>query len=46
METESIWVFPTKELADESWRLLLRQPSEQEIYEKKQQKILKEIFQW
>lgn len=45
MKDNSIWVIPDSELQSESWRLLLRQPSEQEIYEKKQQKILREIFQ-
>jgi hypothetical protein len=44
MKDNSIWVIPDSELISESWRLLLRQPSEQEIYEKKQQKILREIF--
>lgn len=41
---DSIWTIPDEELQSESWRLLLRQPSEKEIYEKKQEKILREIF--
>jgi hypothetical protein len=42
---DSIWVTPMEELSKESWRILLRQPSEQEIYKKKQAKLLKEIFE-
>lgn len=43
-----VFTIPDEELQNESWRLLLRQESEEEKFEReykeKQKKIIKEIF--
>lgn len=43
--TDSIWVIPEQKLQRESWRILLHQPTDQEVYERKQAKLLREIFE-
>ena len=43
--TQSLFQTPQQELADESWRLALRQKSDKEKYQDVQNKILKEIFE-
>ena len=40
-----IFTILDEELQSESWRLLLRQKSEEELYQEKQDKIIKEIFE-
>lgn len=39
-----VFTIPDEELQSESWRLLLRQESEEEKYERKQKEILEKIF--
>lgn len=42
--TQEIFTIPDSELQSESWRLLLRQESEEEKFQRKQREILKEVF--
>ena len=40
-----VFTIPDEELQRESWRLLLRQESEEEKFKRKQKEILEEIFE-
>ena len=39
-----VFTIPDEELQSESWRLMLRQESEEEKFKRKQKEILEEIF--
>lgn len=39
-----IFTIPDSELQSESWRLMLRQESEEEKFKRKQKEIIEEIF--
>jgi hypothetical protein len=39
-----IFVIPDEELQSESWRLMLRQESEEDKFKRKQKEILEEVF--
>ena len=40
----SLFTTDQEELSNESWRLLLKQPTEKELYMEKQREILEGIF--
>jgi len=40
----SIFTIPDEELQSESWRLMLRQESEEEKFKRKQKEIIEEVF--
>jgi len=42
----SLFLTPQRKLAKESWRLLLRQKTDKELFMEKQKKILQEIREW
>ena len=39
-----IFTIPDEELQNESWRLMLRQESEEEKFARKQKEIIEEVF--